>query len=69
MVKRNYVGVSDPEREFRELRDAHTRLRRMQLVCTPFGADYVALQAVLAALRDAATHFTKDPYFYGGRPH
>ncbi|MFD3262723.1 hypothetical protein [Phenylobacterium ferrooxidans] len=41
----------------------------MQLVCTPFGADYVALQAVLAALRDAATHFTKDPYFYGGRPH
>lgn len=40
MVKRNYVGVSDPEREFRELRDAHTRLRRMQLVCTPFSADY-----------------------------
>jgi endonuclease/exonuclease/phosphatase family metal-dependent hydrolase len=69
MVKRNYVGVWNPEKEFSELRDAHSRLRRMQLACAPLGPDYVALQNVLAALRDAATHFTDDRYFYGGRPH
>ena len=69
MVKVNYVGVGSPEREFTNLRDAFKRLRELQGHCTPFGEDYLVLAAALDALKTAAVHFTKDPYFYGGRPH
>ena len=69
MVKVNYVGVSSPEREFGNLRDAYNRLRDLQGSCTPMGEDYMVLGAALDAFKAAAVHFTKDRYFYGGRPH
>lgn len=69
MVKVNYLGVSSPEREFGNLRDAYKRLRELQGYCTPMGEDYMVLSAALQAFSAAAKHFTKDPYFYGGRPH
>lgn len=69
MVKVNYIGVSSPEREFGNLRDAYKRLRELQGNCTPMGEDYMVLAAALDAFNAAAKHFTKDPYFYGGRPH
>ncbi|MDO8324904.1 MAG: hypothetical protein Q7T23_18425 [Phenylobacterium sp.] len=69
MVKRQYVGIGDGVPEFRELRAAHIKLSEMRLKCTPLGPDYEALSKVLHALKDAATHFTRDPYFYGGGPH
>ena len=69
MVKVNYLGVSSPEREFGELRDAYRRLRVLQGYCTPMGEDYMILSTALEAFNAAAKHFTKDPYFYGGRPH
>ncbi len=69
MVRKNYIGVMFPENEFNQLREAHRHLRKLQGQCFPMHADYLVLGAVLTALREAATHFTKDPYFYGGRPH
>jgi hypothetical protein len=69
MVKVSYIGIGDGRREFDELRETYTRLRRMQGQCKPLGPDYDALGEILHALSRAAMHFTKDPYFYGGRPH
>lgn len=69
MVKVNYVGIGSPEREFGNLRDAFKRLRGLQGNCRPFSEDYLVLGAALDAFKAAAVHFTKDPYFYGGRPH
>lgn len=69
MVKVNYVGIASPERAFSQLRDAYARLRELQGHCRPFGEDYLVLAAALDAFKAAAIHFTKDPYFYGGRPH
>jgi len=69
MVKVRYVGVMFPEHEFNKLREAHTHLRKLQGQCFPMTEDYMVLGAALHALHEAAKHFTKDPYFYGGRPH
>jgi hypothetical protein len=69
MVKRTYIGIPNPERTFDDLRPFYVQLRRLQGNCFPLNPGYEALQAVLKALNDAATHFTKDRYFYGGRPH
>lgn len=69
MVKVNYIGLGDGKREFADLREAHQKLHAMQRRCKPLGDDYEAIGRVLHALKDAATHFTKDPYFYGGGPH
>lgn len=69
MVKVNYIGVASPEREFGNLRDAYKRLRDLQGACAPMGEDYMVLNAALDAFKAAAVHFTKDPYFYGGKPH
>lgn len=41
MVKVSYLGVSSPEREFGDLRDAYKRLRDLQGSCTPMGEDYM----------------------------
>ena len=35
----------------------------------PQGPDYLILLAAHTALNTAATHFTGDPFIYGGRPH
>lgn len=69
MIKVRYIGVMFPETEFGQLREAYQRLRDLQGKCRPQSDDYLALERVLQALRDAAVHFTRDPYFYGGRPH
>lgn len=69
MVKVRYIGVMSPEREFGELREAYQRLRKLQGQCRPQGDDYLVLERALRAFSEAAVHFTKDPYFYGGRPH
>jgi hypothetical protein len=65
-VKVNYLGVTDPGREFAALRPAHDRLRAMMIRCRPMGPDYLILLAAHDALGKAAQHFTKDPYVYGG---
>lgn len=69
MVRVRYIGVMFPESEFSKLREAYRHLRELQGKCRPMGDDYLALDAALRALMEAAAHFTKDPYFYGGRPH
>lgn len=58
-----------PESEFSKLRAAYQHLRQLQGQWPPMGPDYLALQKVLHAFGEAARHFTKDPYFYGGAPH
>ena len=69
MVKVRYIGVMFPEQEFNELREAYARLRKLQGQCVPMKEDYLVLDAALQAFDAAAKHFTKNPYFYGGRPH
>lgn len=69
MVRVRYIGVMFPEGEFSKLREAQRHLRELQGKCRPMGEDYLVLDSVLRALQTAATHFTKDPYFFGGRPH
>lgn len=68
MVKRTYIGIPDPVRTFDELRPFYVQLRRLQGNCFPLKPDYEAFEKVLSALNDAATHFTRDQYFYGGEP-
>lgn len=42
-------------------------LRHMQRHCRPFGSDYSTIAISLAALDEAAYHFTKQRAFYGSR--
>ena len=69
MIKVRYVGVMFPQREFETLRAAYQHLRALQRQRRPMGPDYLVLGEALNALKQAAVHFTKDEYFYGGRPH
>lgn len=69
MTKVRYIGVLFPESEFNKLREAYTQLRKLQRNCRPSGPEYLVLAKAIDGLKEAATHFTKDPHFYGGRPH
>jgi hypothetical protein len=68
MVRQRYLGILYPHDEFAALRDFHARLLQLQCRCTPLKDDYMAINAILMALRQAAHHFTGDPHFYGGAP-
>jgi hypothetical protein len=65
MVRRTYVGISDPVREFENLRPYAAQLRALQRGCKPFGRDYYAIAIAIEALETAAYHFTRRPHFYG----
>ena len=67
MVRRTYVGVSDPEQRFRELTPYVEALRRMQFTCKPFGRDYLAIAIAIDGLESAAYHFTRQPHFYAAK--
>ena len=67
MVRRTYVGLPDPVRNFEELRPYVGQLRAMQRTCKPFGRDYLAIAIALDGLETAAFHFTRRPHFYGDR--
>ena len=69
MVKLNYVGLTDPVREFEALKPYVNELRKMQQKCKPFGRDYMAIAIALDGLESAAYHFTRRPHFYAGKPH
>jgi hypothetical protein len=68
MVSKRYIGVMFPEAEFTKLRSAFQHLRQLQGCCAPAGKDYKVLDAAISALKDAGTHFTKNPKFYEGGP-
>ena len=66
MVKVNYLGVTDPGREFAALRPAYDRLRAMMIRCRAMDPDYLVLMRAMSALGEAGQHFTKDPHVFGG---
>jgi hypothetical protein len=64
MVRRNYMGVMDPEGAFEDLRPLVDRMIRLRAQCKPFGRDYHALSIAVEAMDSAAYHFTRRPHFY-----
>ena len=67
MVRRTYIGISDPVPQFEALSGYDAQLRAMQRKCKPFGRDYMAIAIALDGLETAAFHFTRRPHFYGDR--
>lgn len=57
----------DHLRAFEDLSPMVRELRQMQRHCRPFGSDYSAIAISLAALDEAAQHFTGRPGFYAAR--
>ena len=68
MVKMNYVGITDPNRAFADLKPFRDRLIAMQGRLRPFHTDYLILDALRKALDTAAYHFTREPDFYATKP-
>ena len=69
MVRVRYIGLSNPQAAFAELRPYRQRLIQMQMSYRPFGPEFRALLEAQEALDRAAAHFTGDPAFYGRKPH
>jgi hypothetical protein len=69
MVRQRYVGLVDPKASFETLRPMEKALTEMMTKVKPFGPEYLILDAVHKALTTAAYHFTREPNFYGRKPH
>ena len=69
MVKRRYIGISDPERAFEGLRPFDRELLKLMQQVRPLGPEYLILDAVRKSLSTAAYHFTGHPEFFAGKPH
>lgn len=64
MVRMTYPGISDPKKAFDALRPYRKAILELEMLCRPFGTDYLVLMAAKDALDTAAFHFTRDPTFY-----
>ncbi|HEY8574406.1 hypothetical protein [Phenylobacterium sp.] len=64
MTRIRYTGISDPVKAFEELTPLVEQLRKLQMRCKPFGADYHAIGVAIEGLQTAAYHFTRRPHFW-----
>jgi hypothetical protein len=69
MVKRTYSDPRNPRAEFEKMKPAFDEASRLMSTLRPFSSDYLILHAVTEAMRTAAFHFLRDPYFFGAKPH
>lgn len=67
MSRQRYIGVPAPAAAFAAFAPMRRRLCDLRLKCAPFGADYLALAALIQQMDATAAHFTGEADFYGGR--
>jgi len=68
MVRVRYLGVRDPEGQFKKFAPMHRELANMRTSCTPSSADYKAVCDLIHELDRCATHFTGREHFFTGDP-
>ena len=67
VVKLTYVGIGDRHSTvglFDRLKPDVLRIRAMQALCAPMGADDSALEIAIGGLETAAFHYTRRPHYF-----